>query len=173
MIKFFNFILKNILTFSRKPNSYNDISGSKELPWLGNKNKSLSNILIIDDDTSCLSTLELLLKSYSYNVYKEDSGLSALEFLALHPTNVDLILLDLMMAGVNGFDILNTLEKDDSLKEIPIIIQSGIIDDDIRLKISNKSVKGFITKPYTKQQLISTIYSIAENCNTSQTSHNI
>jgi len=81
---------------------------------------SQSSILVVDDDRSAVDILAGTLKSHNYIVERAYGGREAIEIVHhLHP---DLILLDLMMPEISGFDVMNTLKENPETANIPIII---------------------------------------------------
>lgn len=86
------------------------------------KNKSMKKILIIEDDQNIRSSLEHILKSAHYDVLTADNGLSALEMLELKSRLPDLIILDLMMPIMNGFEFRAAQQKDPRFSKIPVIL---------------------------------------------------
>ena len=76
-------------------------------------------ILIVDDDTLMCRLLHMALTREGYESHEVYSGPAALEYLDAH--DVDLILLDIMMSDVNGFEVIRRLKKDGRHADIPII----------------------------------------------------
>ena len=77
-----------------------------------------NSILIVDDDTSNLIELSSMLKS-EYKIYAVKDGMSALE--KANDSLPDLILLDVIMPDMNGFDVLSKLKASENTKDIPVI----------------------------------------------------
>ena len=81
-------------------------------------------ILIVDDDADVVLFLSTVLKDHGYDTIEARNGLEGLEKARSdHP---DLILLDLMMPHKSGIALLSDLNKDDKLKEIPVIMVTGV-----------------------------------------------
>jgi len=110
-----------------------------------------STILIVDDDDLSRDTLEALLSNQGYNLALADNGQEALEKAAtLVP---DLILLDVMMPDMDGFEVCRRLRADSVLGEIPIILVTALDDRESRLEGIEAGADDFITKPYDRVEL--------------------
>jgi CheY-like chemotaxis protein len=107
-------------------------------------------ILFIDDDPTILLISEMMLKDLGYDVITADGGVSGIELLKTN--DIDLILLDLMMADIYGLDVLKYIKEKEEFKNIPVVIQSGIKNNktDIAYKLGAAYV---LLKPYNKKDL--------------------
>ena len=83
-------------------------------------------ILVVDDDESNRDLLERRLKSQGYDPVTVDSGEAAIEFLGT--TDVDMVLLDMIMPGLDGTEVLGRLKGDAKLKNIPVVMLSALDD---------------------------------------------
>ena len=91
-----------------------------------------STILIVDDEPVERETMRVLLSGRGYNLVVAPSGAEALEKAsALSP---DLILLDVMMPGMDGFKVCQRLRADPLLAEVPIIMVTALDDQSTRLR---------------------------------------
>ena len=108
-------------------------------------------LLIIDDNKTARETLAALLINSEYQVYKASSGK---EGIALTKSlNPDVILLDVMMPEMDGFDVCRLLRKDPKLSEIPIIMVTALDDRESRLAGLNAGADDFLSKPYDSVEL--------------------
>jgi signal transduction histidine kinase len=108
-------------------------------------------ILIVDDEPSTHDTLEGLLFLDGYNMSFASSGVEALEkAAALLP---DLILLDVMMPGMDGFEVCRRIRADSRLAEAPIIMVTVLDDRESRLQGLEAGADDFITKPFDSSEL--------------------
>ena len=136
--KFFN--------FKQNPNIFLFIILTK----LQNRNKKLLNkkytILIIDDKSENLHYLNTILKEEDYTIKASTDALFAINSAKVNPP--DLILLDIKMPNISGFDACKMLKEDEVLKDIPIIFISAL--DDVESKVKALSMGGvdYITKPF-------------------------
>ena len=110
-------------------------------------------ILAIDDNTVNLATLEQELKS-KYEVIPMISGRRAIKYL--YRENVDLILLDVEMPIMDGHRLTKLVKEDDTLKKIPLIIFSSLVNDEMRRKGEALGADAQLTKPEIGQ-LVDTI----------------
>ena len=117
-------------------------------------NKSLPNVLIVDDDVQMIDIINLYLKKTA-NVYSALSGFDALELLKQQ--SIDVILLDIEMPGMNGFETLEQIRKIESCSKIPVIFVTGHRDKYANLNTSVLGIDGYLLKPVSKEILIEKI----------------
>ncbi|MCX7766085.1 MAG: response regulator [Candidatus Sumerlaeia bacterium] len=112
-------------------------------------------ILAIDDENDVLLMIKTALNSEGYEVITATNGYDGLAMAEeQHP---DLIILDLMMPEMDGFEVLSQLKSNDLTGQIPVIVVSGISD---RQKIRTALSKGtdyYIIKPYDYDELINKV----------------
>jgi CheY-like chemotaxis protein len=118
-----------------------------------------SRILVIDDSTTNIVLLEAILAEKGYAI---ETALNAKEaFLRIEKQVPDLILLDLLMPKVSGFDFLEQLRKDEKTKKTPVIVISAITtDDENTRKINDLETVDFLRKPIDIQYLVSRVEEI-------------
>lgn len=110
-----------------------------------------SKILIVDDDPAGIATLEAILDGEGYQLEFAQNGASALEKAQrLLP---DLILLDLMMPGMDGFDVCRRIRSTPGLAEVPIVILTALDDYESRLTGLKAGADDFFSKPVDRQEL--------------------
>lgn len=109
----------------------------------------MKRILIIDDDLHIGNMMEELLMREGYGVLRAYSGTEAL--LLLKETKPDLILLDLMLPGLNGEEILPKLDG------IPVMIVSAKIDVDNKIRMLLDGAVDYVTKPFDTKELLARI----------------
>ena len=110
-----------------------------------------ATILIVDDEIQNRRLLEALLRPEGYATVSVASGEDALASVALTPP--DLILLDLMMPGMDGYEVARTLKADLSTSHIPIIMVTAQIDRSARLAGLEAGAEEFLTKPIDRAEL--------------------
>ena len=110
-------------------------------------------ILAIDDTTTNLEILEDLLEEY--DVIPTISGRDALEIT--NKEKVDLILLDIMMPNMDGYEVCRRLKSDDKTKDIPIIFITAKADEDSIEKAYDMGGTDYITKPFKPKELLSKV----------------
>lgn len=110
-----------------------------------------STILIVDDQLSAREVLGALLTDKNYHLVFAASGQEALgKAIEVVP---DLILLDVMMPGMDGFEVCQRLRAEPRSAEVPIIMVTSLDDSDSRLRGLELGVDDFITKPYSWAEL--------------------
>lgn len=110
--------------------------------------KSTSTILVVDDDTPIRSLLRQELSEAGYQVEEAANGKAALDMVRLNKP--DLIILDVMMPEINGFDVAAVLKNDPATMDIPIIILSIVQDKERGFRIG---VDRYLTKPINIEKL--------------------
>ena len=115
-------------------------------------------ILIIDDDLQASESLKKLLVFSGYEVEIVNKPKEALEKIKLF--RPDLILLDLLMPGIGGFELCEIFNQDPLTSHIPIIVVSALSDYPDIKKAYKLGVVGYITKPYDFAQLLNEVKKI-------------
>jgi CheY-like chemotaxis protein/signal transduction histidine kinase/HPt (histidine-containing phosphotransfer) domain-containing protein len=82
-------------------------------------------VIVVDDDKSVLILFEKLLSRQKINVKTFDNGKSAIEYLEERQGKIALVILDLLMPGMDGFEVLHKLKSSDKTKNIPVVIYTG------------------------------------------------
>ena len=122
------------------------------------KSKKDFCILVIDDSTTNVVLLEAIFYERGYKI---KTAYSAKEASAvIDKKTPDLILLDLLMPHVNGFDFLKKLRKDRNTKETPVIVVSAATDDENVDKIMKMGAIDFIKKPIDLEYLVDKVESV-------------
>jgi two-component system alkaline phosphatase synthesis response regulator PhoP len=111
-----------------------------------------SHIFIVEDEESIAKTLELNFKLENYEVTHALNGSKALEIFKKDPTSFDLILLDIMMPGMNGYDVFEEIKKINKAVPIIFITAKGLASDKIAgLKLG---ADDYIVKPFDLEELL-------------------
>ncbi|MCQ2973783.1 MAG: response regulator [Bacteroidales bacterium] len=114
-----------------------------------------SNILVVDDSMSNLLLLKDILSGYQYNVIIENDGAKVVD--VLKNNKVDLILLDIMMPNVDGFEVCRRVKAEPQIKEIPIIFLTAKVDENSLLKGFDLGGVDYIKKPFLISELIARV----------------
>ena len=113
----------------------------------------MSRILVVDDEKQVLHSLTAVLEDRGYEVSPASTGPLALAaYATFHP---DLVLLDLLMPGMDGFEVLRHLIEYDPI--LPIVVLTGVADDAIAKKAMAEGARDYITKPINWEQLETTL----------------
>jgi two-component sensor histidine kinase/DNA-binding NarL/FixJ family response regulator len=115
-------------------------------------------ILIVDDDVRNLKLLEAILTAEGHSTIGATNGEEALRLTA--EVEPDLILLDIMMPGVDGFSILHKIKSSADTMNIPVVMVTSLHDQESRIKALETGAEDFITKPFSKPELAARVRSL-------------
>lgn len=111
-------------------------------------------ILVVDDDAMNLRMAEFILQKDGYEVVKVESGQGCIDFLKNE--KVDLLLLDIEMPGMNGFQTLSSLKEE--LEEVPpVIFLTASADADTVAQAKALGAVGYVTKPFLLPVLLEAV----------------
>jgi putative two-component system response regulator len=113
------------------------------------------NILIVDDVLDNIQVAMNILKEDSYNFSFAQSGEEALKLM--HKNNFDLILLDIMMPGIDGYKVCKTMKEDPRLSDIPVIFLTAKADMDSMTMGFEVGALDYITKPFHANELLARV----------------
>ena len=113
-------------------------------------------VLLIEDDGATAQSIELMLKSESFNVYTTDLGEEGLDLGKLY--DYDIILLDLNLPDMSGFEVLRSLRV--SKVKTPILIISGLAGIENKVKGLGFGADDYMTKPFHKNEVVARIHAI-------------
>jgi two-component system, chemotaxis family, response regulator PixH len=118
----------------------------------------LGTILVVEDSPSELELMSHYLKESGYNVIKATGAKEALEKALLEKP--DVIVTDVVMPGMSGFELCRYLKKEPSTQKVPIVICSSKNQEIDRLWAMRQGADAYVTKPYTREQLLRAIKSV-------------
>ncbi len=113
-------------------------------------------VLLIEDDSATAQSIELMLKAESFNVYTTDLGEEGVDLGKLY--DYDIILLDLNLPDMSGFEVLRTIRV--SKVKTPILILSGLAGIEDKVKGLGFGADDYMTKPFHKNELVARIHAI-------------
>ena len=113
-------------------------------------------VLLIEDDSAVAQSIELMLKSESFNVYTTDLGEEGVDLGKLY--DYDIILLDLNLPDMSGFEVLRSLRV--SKVKTPILILSGLAGTEDKVKGLGFGADDYLTKPFDRRELLARIQAI-------------
>mgnify|MGYP003864131149 CR=1 FL=1 len=123
-------------------------------------------ILIVDDDREMVELIELFLRNAGFVTISAFSGEEALE-KAFHE-KPDLVLLDIMMPRIDGWEVLRRIKNDPEARNIPVaFITARTQNIDKMIGLSVMKAAGYITKPFSKQELLTEVKRILDERNRS------
>jgi len=117
--------------------------------------KSGVKVLLVDDDEQILRSLRVYLELENFTVDTADNGKEALKRLT--EFKPDIIVLDIMMPEMDGFEVLEIMKNDASLKNIPVIMLTAKGQDVDVLKGYKMGASSYMTKPFNLNELVENI----------------
>ena len=109
--------------------------------------EEIGTILVVDDEPSNLELLEKILQQSKHTVFTAVNAKGAIDILSDKSTDIDLILLDLIMPGMNGMELLQKLKSDSHTFHIPVIMQSALDELDTIVECITLGADDFLMKP--------------------------
>lgn len=117
-------------------------------------------ILVVDDEKDILELISIILSENEITVYKAQDGLSALEIAIKNKP--DLILLDIMMPEIDGWEVLKMLKVDEETRDIPVAMLSCKSETRDKVLGIQEGAVDYITKPFAPDDLIIRVREILE-----------
>lgn len=115
----------------------------------------MQEILVVDDNPANLGLLDILLKSKGYKVRPVTGGVSALQAAKSSPP--DLIMLDINMPDLNGYEVCKRLKADEVLKDIPVLFISALDNPLDKIKAFECGGLDYITKPFWMDEVLARV----------------
>ena len=115
-------------------------------------------ILVVDDQYQNNDLLEAYLAPQGYEIIKATNGEEALAKLASN--EIDLILLDVMMPGMDGFEVTRRIRRDEKNRLMPVIIVTALQETEDRINGIKAGCDDYITKPFDKRELLARVQSL-------------
>ena len=117
-----------------------------------NNTKQDFTILVVDDVATNVMLVQAILRKEGYSILTTDSGAKALRIVSeKHP---NLILLDIMMPEMDGYEVLQHLKGNPDTKDIPVIIMSALSDMQSIVKGYQLGALEYVTKPFQRDELV-------------------
>ena len=114
-------------------------------------------ILVVDDTPSYIALLNMILQEH-YAVKGVPKGEIALKLVRKAPESIDLIMLDIMMEGMDGFEVCKAVKQDERTSHIPIILLTAKSDLENKIEGLQTEADDYITKPFSRDELYARIY---------------
>ena len=121
----------------------------------------MKHILLVDDDANHRMSLRDLLEVEGFRCEETEDGEKAEEKLATD--SFDLVITDLNMPGVNGFDLLMAMAESDMLETTPVMVITGNLNEDIRKDVLGYGAAAVLFKPYQPTDLLSIVAKTIRN----------
>ena len=114
-----------------------------------------AKVLVVDDEPNVLRSLAQYLTIEDFTVETASNGMEALEKVeSFHP---ELILLDVMMPGMDGFELMREIKLDQALMRIPTVFLTAAQDRDLLLRAFDVGAVDYVTKPFIPEELIARV----------------
>ena len=117
--------------------------------------KREGTVLVVDDDKHAIEILYRLLQREGFEVLRAQSGKEALAVVAAQ--DVDVILLDVMMPEMDGFEVCTALRHEERTRDIPVLLLTAKDDTETRVLGMKLGVSEFLTKPINKRDLFTRV----------------
>jgi signal transduction histidine kinase len=122
------------------------------------KKPTPARVLVVDDLAEIRDLLQVYLEDEGYDVLTAKDGQEALTAVAAHPP--DLILLDVMMPGIDGYEVCRRLKSDDKTAFIPIVMLTALQELEHRLQGIEMGADEYLTKPFRRMELLTRVRSL-------------
>lgn len=120
--------------------------------------RNQGTILVADDNEANRELLEAWLTEAGYDVALASDGHSTLEYVRNHPVNV--LLLDVMMPDLDGFEVCRRIKSDPELDSLPVVLVTSLRDVQHRVRGNEVRADDFLSKPINKDELLSRVKSL-------------
>jgi signal transduction histidine kinase/CheY-like chemotaxis protein len=120
--------------------------------------------LVVDDEAAVRAATVAILSSAGYRVLEADGGEAALRLFRTAYADIDVVLLDLAMPGMNGEHTLRELRQIRS--DVPVVLLTAYAEDELRMGAVRDDLAGFVTKPFSYEELINAVRSAASPSST-------
>ncbi len=114
-------------------------------------------ILLVDDNPTNLAVLAQTLKNEGFSIRIQTDGESAIEQLEDETEQPELILLDVQMPGIDGFETCRRIKANPQTQEIPIIFMTALSDTDSKVKGLSLGAVDYITKPFEGEEVLARV----------------
>ena len=116
------------------------------------------SILIVDDEDRNIKLIKGMVMSEQYDIATASGGQETLDYLKDHQP--DLILLDVMMPDIDGFEVCRQLKQDEITQVIPILMVTALMEKEHRVKAMEVGADDFLSKPVDRTELLVRIKSL-------------
>ena len=118
----------------------------------------MANVLVVDDEPNIVLSIEFLMEQAGFSVTSAANGEQALESVAAHAP--DILLLDISLPGISGFDVLEALRNRPSTAHLPVIMLTAHGREVEREKGAALGADAYITKPFSTQALVDQVHAL-------------
>lgn len=121
------------------------------------------NVLAVDDEEMNLEILMKHLNKAHFHTTPVSSGEAAWDYLTAHPGKVDVVVLDKMMPGMSGIDLLKKIKADPAMRNVMVILQTASVGTAEMVEGIQAGAYYYVTKPYAAELLLSIVHSAARD----------
>lgn len=118
-------------------------------------------VLVVEDEQLMRRLLERILSSRDTSVMLAADGQEAIDIYRDHKGEINVVLLDLGLPKVSGWEVFNNLRQQNP--DVCIVVASGYMEPDVKSRMHDAGVEHFIEKPYRLDQLVETLYGVMEH----------
>lgn len=120
-----------------------------------NINASEVSVLVVDDIPLNILLIEKMLKRFGFEIRRAESGQQALDAIA--ERQPQLVLLDIMMPGMSGYEVLEKIRQTKSMEELPVVMLSALSANNDISQASGLGANDFLTKPVVMEHLLNCV----------------
>jgi CheY-like chemotaxis protein len=120
----------------------------------------MARILLVDDEPSIRFLTRKILEKVGHEVVEVRDGEEGLRFL--EKDRADLVLLDVMMPGMNGWEVCEKIKSDEGLKAIPVVMFTVRVSHDSMIRSQESGAEAHINKPFDRKELLETVERVLE-----------
>lgn len=113
----------------------------------------MAKVLVVEDEIHIQKLIKLILEKNKFEVHAVSSGEEALQYLDACEVKPDLVLLDIMMPGIDGLQVLKSIKANSSLKQIPVVMLTALAQESVVLQGIKLGAKDYIRKPFHPGEL--------------------
>lgn len=121
----------------------------------------MKTILVVDDDVHLAKLMSICLNKAGYNVFTSHQGQAAIEWVNARAPEIDLIVLDVVMPGIDGYETMSRIRKNPYARHVPILLCTGQDQGGAIQELQFEKVE-YIHKPFTMEQLLHQVHAILE-----------
>jgi two-component system chemotaxis response regulator CheY len=121
------------------------------------KERATRTVLLVEDDADIRDSLQDILEDEGFDVIPAANGKQAIDFLTLNePAGADLVILDLLMPMVSGWEVLERMTGDAKLNDIPVLVLSAATAP------KPERAQGFVRKPFSLEAFVTQVHGVVD-----------
>jgi CheY-like chemotaxis protein len=121
------------------------------------KDRATKTVLLVEDDADVRDSLQDILEDEGFDVIPAANGKQAIDFLTLNePAGADLVILDLLMPMVSGWEVLERMTGDAKLNDIPVLVLSAAAAP------KPERAQGFVRKPFSLEAFVTKVHGVVD-----------